>query len=202
MLAALRPGRFAGLAVLNAPFRFSEGGRFRDLCDPTVFDVDRAMVEGLVPVEAMQVAFRLLDPMGNWSKYIGVEAAAGDPGRMARVLARERWLEENVPLPAAFAREFIRGAYQEDRLLAGTWWVAGERVDLRAIRCPVLLVAAERDFITPLASALPFAEATGAEDVTVEVIPTGHIGCVVGAAAARHLHPLLDRWFKRVGGSA
>ncbi len=198
MLAALAPGRFAGLVLLNAPFRFSKGGRFRDLVAPEVMDVDRAMPDGLVSVDVMQAGFKLLDPMGNWTKYIAIEKASGDPARMARVLARERWLEENVPLPAAFAREFVRNAYQKDALLDGGWVVRGTQVNLRNITCPVLVVASERDFIAPKEACLPVAEATGSDDVTVEVIPAGHIGCVVGSAASRHLLPLLDEWFRRV----
>lgn len=198
MLAALKPDRFAGLVFLNAPFRFSEGGRFRDLVAPEVLDVDKAMPDGLVSVEAMSIGFKLLDPMGNWTKYLAVEKASGDPARMARVLARERWLEENVPLPAAFAREFVRYTYQKDALLDGGWVIRGHEVDLRNITCPVLVVASERDFIAPKEACLPVAEATGSGDVTVEVIPTGHIGCIVGAAASRHLMPLLDQWFRRV----
>jgi polyhydroxyalkanoate synthase len=198
MLAALAPERFAGLVLLNAPFRFSEGGRFRDLVAPEVMDVDKAMPGGLVSVDTMQAGFKLLDPMGNWTKYIAVEKASADPARMARVLARERWLEENVPLPAAFAREFVRYAYQKDALLDGGWVIRGKEVNLREITCPVLVVASERDFIAPKEACLPVAEATGSDDVTVQVIPTGHIGCVVGSAASRHLLPLLDQWFRRV----
>lgn len=200
MLAALEPDLFAGLILLNAPFRFSEGGRFRNLVQERVVDVEQGLVDGLVPVETMQAAFKLLDPMGNWTKFLGIEAAQGQPARMARVLARERWLEETVPLPAAFARDFIRHTYQEDRLLEGSWRVGGRLVDLGRITCPVLVVAAERDFIAPLASALPVADAVSSDDVTVEVLPTGHIGCVVGSAAPRILHPLLDRWLRRTGG--
>ncbi|MFT6822077.1 MAG: polyhydroxyalkanoate synthase [Myxococcota bacterium] len=198
MLAALAPERFAGLVLLNSPFRFSEGGRFRDLVAPEFMDVDQAMPDGLVSVDAMQAGFKLLDPMGNWTKYLAVEKASGDPARMARVLARERWLEENVPLPAVFAREFIRNAYQKDALLDGGWVIRGQEVDLRNIICPVLVIASERDFIAPKEACLPVAEATGSDDVTVQVIPTGHIGCVVGSAAAQHLFPLLDGWFRRV----
>lgn len=77
--------------------------------------------QGLVPVELMKVGFKLLDPMGSVTKFAAIEQAASDPVRLARTMARERWLEENVPLPAPFAREFIRRTYQEDALLGGTW---------------------------------------------------------------------------------
>jgi polyhydroxyalkanoate synthase len=193
--AALRPRRVATLAVFNAPVRFSAGGRFRDFVDPAAFDVDEAIdKERLLPIELMRVAFKLLDPMGNWNKYIAIEQDAQDPQRLARTMARERWLEENVPMPGTFAAEFIRNAYQEDRLLAGTWEIGGERVDLRQITVPLLVLAAAKDFITPAEAALPLAEATGSADVTSEVLASGHIGVVVGGFGPKVFYPLLSRW--------
>ena len=195
MYAALRPQRVATLAVFNAPVRFSDGGRFRDFVDPATFNVDEAIdPDRLLPVELMRVAFKLLDPMGNWNKYIALEKEAEDPARLARALARERWLEENIPLPGTFAQEFIRNAYQQDRLLAGTWAVGGRRVDLREITAPLLVIAAAKDFITPPAAALPLAEATRSADVTAKVLDAGHIGLVVGGFGPKVFYPLLSSW--------
>ncbi len=200
MYAALRPTRVHGLITLAAPVRFSEGGRFRDFTDPSHFDVDALVDErGLVPVDWMKAGFQLLDPMGIPQKLVAVARASSDPVRLRRVLARERWLEENVPVAGAFAREFIRNTYQEDRLEAGTWHVAGERIDLGAITAPLLLLACERDFICPAAATLPLAELVGSDDVQVERLETGHIGAVVGRYGPAKLQPLLDTWLRRVG---
>jgi polyhydroxyalkanoate synthase len=198
MYAALRPGRVAGLVTLAAPVSFANGGRFREFTAPGVFDVERAVAaDGLVPVDVMKPAFQMLDPMGNWSKYLAVEAAASDPRQLARVLVRERWVEDNVPMPGAFAREFIRNGYQEDRLLAGTWTIRGERVDLRNIRAPVHVIACRRDFITPVAAALPLTSAVSGT-ASSTVLDTGHIGVIVGSEGPRSFYPLLDRWFREV----
>jgi polyhydroxyalkanoate synthase len=198
MYAALRPKRIAALTTLNAPVHFAEGGRFRQMVDSEHFDVDEVITDGLLPVEVMKMGFKLLDPMGNWSKYLAIETASHDERKMQRVLARERWLADNVPMPAAFAREFIRNAYQEDRLMDGSWEIRGERVDLSTIMVPLLVVACERDFITPPAAAIPLAELVGSKDVTTEVMPTGHIGVIVGGAGPKLFYPLLDAWFRRV----
>ena len=201
MYTALRPDRVRGLVMLNAPVAFAGAGRFREFVDPAIFDVDQAIDrEALVPIDLMQVAFKLLDPMGNWHKFLALEQVSAKPRELQRALARERWLEENVPMPGAFARTFIRSAYQQDRLIKGTWVVdAGEgpkAVNLKDIRCPVLVVACDRDFISPPESTLPMAEATGSRDVTVEVVSAGHIGIVVGSAGPRTFYPMLDRWFR------
>jgi polyhydroxyalkanoate synthase len=113
-------------------------------------------------------------------------------------MVRERWLEENVPMPGAFAAEFIDNCYQHDRLMDGGWELDGEPVDLRSVTSPTLVVACERDFITPKEAALPLAEAVGAEHVRAEVLPTGHIGVVVGSMGPRVFYPLVDRWVREV----
>jgi polyhydroxyalkanoate synthase len=199
MYAALRPERVASLVSLNAPIRFSEGGRFKDLV--SAVNVDKAIDDdGLLPVSIMKPAFQLLDPMGNWSKHLALEAASHDPEKLARTLARERWLEENVPMPGAFAREFVKCAYQEDRLLKGTWEIRGETVRLERIACPVLVVACKTDFITPPAAAIPLADAVTGPART-EIVDAGHIGVVVGAQGPKVFYPMLDSFFRDNGAA-
>lgn len=193
MLAAVRPKRIAALALLNAPFRFAQAGRFRDFVQR--FDVERAIDEdGLVPVEVMQPAFKMLDPVGNWTKYKAIEQASHEPDRLARVMARERWLEENVPMTGAFAREFITMGYQQDRLLEGTWSLNGELVDLERIQAPTLVVACENDFVSPAPACLAVSERI--VHAEVRLLPIGHIGVVVGGFGPKVFYPLLSAWIR------
>jgi len=195
MYSALRPQRVAGLIALNAPVDFEKGGRFRSFVQhldvETAFDADR-----LVGTELMAQAFKMLDPMGNIGRLTAIEAASHTPATLSRVLIRERWLEENVPMPGAFAQEFIRNAYQDNRLLAGTWEVRGERVDLRRIAVPLMVLACRRDFIAPPEACLPLAQATSSPAVHEELLETGHIGVVVGSYGPKVFYPLLDRWIR------
>jgi polyhydroxyalkanoate synthase len=159
-------------------------------------DVDAVIDgDGLIPVSAMKPVFALLDPMGNWSKFEGVDAASEDTEKLRRVMVRERWLEENVPMSGAFAREFLAHTYQGDDLLDGAWVIRGEAVRLADVRCPTLVVACNKDFITPMEAARPLADAVGGP-VRLEVLDTGHIGVVVGAMGPKTFYPLLDRWFR------
>ena len=195
LLAARYPERIAGLLALNAPILFSEGGRFaafvRDLDVNAAFHAD-----GLVPVSAMKPAFQLLDPVGNISKHLAIEAASHDREKLARVLVRERWLEENVPLPGAFARTFIREGYQRDGLMRASWVVDGQVARLDRIAVPTLVVACQRDFITPPASATPLAAAV--RDGRAQVLDTGHIGVVVGSEGPRRFFPMVDDFARAV----
>lgn len=196
MLTALGSARVVALVTLAAPVRFSEGGRFASFVSS--IDTNTAFpAEGLVPVSTMKPAFQMLDPVGNVSKHLAIEEASHEPARLVRVLARERWLEENVPLPGAFASEFVREGYQRDGLWNETWRVGGEAVRLGAIGVPTLVVSCARDFITPVAAAAPLAERVGPHARHVE-LDTGHIGVVVGAEGPRRFYPLLDGFFREV----
>ena len=193
MYAARFPALVGSLSTLAAPVRFAEAGRFRDLVVPLDFDV--AFPAGrLVPVETMKPAFQLLDPVGSVTKYRGIDDASRDEAALRRTMARERWLEENVPLPGAFAREFVQRGYQEDCLERGTWPIAGQLVRLEQIAVPTLVVACERDFVAPLPAVAPLAELV--PGARLEVLPTGHIGVVVGKAGPTTFYPLLDRFFR------
>ena len=194
MHAALRQDVVAGLVTLNAPVHFAHGGRFKTLVEH--LEVDAAIDgDGLFPVDVMKACFKLLDPVGNVTKYRAIARAAERPRQLARTLARERWLEENVPMSGAFAGELIRRGYQDDALIDGTWRLRGEAIDLRAITCPVHVVAAEHDFISPAPACTALADHVSGP-VQTSVLPTGHIGIVVGSAAPRLFYPLLDTTFR------
>ena len=196
MYVALRPKHVASLCTLAAPAKFSEGGRFRDLV--LHLDVDEAIDgDGLVPVDVLKPAFRLLDPMGNWTKHKAVDVASKDHKRLASTLAREVWLEDNVPMAGAFAKEFVKYGYHEDRLIKGTWKIRGEAVKLSNITCRTLVVACDGDFISPKEAVLPMVDAIG-ENATSVTLPTGHIGVVVSSAGPKLFYPLLDRWFQGI----
>ena len=197
--------RIASFIALNTPVSFAHAGRFRDLVAPEHLDVDRDLprlfdADGLVPVNVMKPAFNLLDPVGSITKFRALHAAAEDRDALARVLARERWLEENVPMPGRFAREFIAATYQKDQLLTGGWVLDGLPVDLAQITVPTLIVSCSGDFICPPEAAIPLAGAVGATDVETHTLKCGHIGVVVGSEGPRTFYPLVDRWARRVGG--
>ncbi|MED5371383.1 MAG: alpha/beta fold hydrolase [Myxococcota bacterium] len=195
MYTALHPDRVAGLSLLNAPFHFEKAGRFRDFVAHV--DVDKAIAkDGLLPVSMMKPAFQLLDPVGAITKFFNIEKASRDPKRLRRTLARERWLEENLPLPGAFAQEFISKAYQQDLLFNGGWFIGQREIRLQDITCPVLVCSAERDFIAPAESAEALADLV--PHARVERLDAGHIGVIVGAFGPRHFYPMLDTWMREV----
>lgn len=195
MYAALRPRRIGSVCALAAPVHFAHGGRLRQLVQ--AIDVDRAFPRGtLVPVSAMQPAFQLLDPITAWTKYADLDAAAARPDRLRRAMVRERWLEEGVPIPSAFARQFVRHTYQRDDLIAGAWRLGDARIDLSDIACPVLVCACQKDRVAPHAAVAPLADVVPRG--RLETLEAGHVGVVVGATGPQVFYPLLSSWLREV----
>jgi len=69
-------------------------------------------------------------------------------------------------------------------------------VHLRDIRCPFLTVLANRDHIVPEPAAAPLIDLVGAPDKHELRLDAGHIGLVVGKAAARATVPTIIEFLR------
>jgi polyhydroxyalkanoate synthase len=121
---------------------------------------------------------------------------ADDPEAREAFAALEAWAGDNIPFPAAAYETYIRDLYQANALVAGTHVARGRRVDLRAIACPVLSIAADSDAICPPDAACALNARCGSTDAHVLRVPGGHVGAVVGSRAARELYPAIARWLR------
>ncbi len=194
---ALEPDTVHALVNLAGPIDFSEGGLLRHMVDRRWFDADAIAAAGNVSPTQMQSGFTALRPTLSLAKavrWLDKGHLAGDRRRM-NVL--EEWASDNIPFPAAAYARYIGDLYQDNQLVRGVHHVAGRRVDLGAIRCPVLTVVAESDTICPPAAATRLNELVGSETTEVLRLAGGHVGAVVGSGAQRELYPALGAWFQR-----
>jgi polyhydroxyalkanoate synthase len=194
--AALHPDEIAALVNLAGPFDFARGGFLKEMCDPRWFDVDAIAAAGNVSPYQMQSGFVALRPTQQLAKWVGFVDRAHDPAARESFEALEAWAGDNVPFPAAAYTTYIRELYQENRLVGGTHHVKGRRVDLGAIRCPVLVISADRDTICPPDAARAVVDHCTATSKEVVVVPGGHVGAVVGSRAPKQLYPKLVQFFQ------
>ena len=195
--AALEPDGVRALVNLAGPIDFSEGGLLTRLTDRRWFDAGAVAAAGNVAPWQMQSGFVALRPTTQVAKWMALADRWHDEAFREFFDALEGWANDNVPFPAAADERYVRELYQDNELVAGEHHVAGRRVDLGAIRCPVLTVAAERDRICPPASARALHDRCGSDDRELMEVPGGHIGAVVGSRATRQLYPALTAWLRR-----
>jgi polyhydroxyalkanoate synthase len=148
----------------------------------------------------MQAGFTALRPTLALAKLVGWIDRLDQPGAVAAFNALESWASDNVPFPGAAYATYMRELYQENALAHGRHAVAGQRVDLGRITCPVLTVCAAGDTICPPDAATALNDCCGAQERHVLQVPGGHVGAVVGARAARELYPAIANFFVRHAG--
>ena len=194
--AALNPDPLTCLVNLAGPIDFSGAGMLGHLVDRRWFDPDAIADAGNVSAEQMQSGFTALRPTLSVAKWVRSLETAHDPDARVAAAALERWAGDNIAFPAAAYRRYIGELYQQNQLVAGTHRIAGRRVDLGRITCPVLTIVADRDTICPPAAATALGPASGARDIEVLSVPGGHVGAVVGGAARKIMYPGLARWLR------
>jgi polyhydroxyalkanoate synthase len=197
--AALAPEPIAALVDLAGPIDFAHGGALSRMVDRRWFDADAIADAGNVSAMQMQAGFAALRPTLDASKLVGlVDLLAAGPAAREAFAALETWAGDNIPFPAAAYRTYLGELYQDNALAAGRHVALGRRVDLAAIRCPVMTIVAERDTICPPPAALALNDLVASTRRDVLTVPGGHVGAVVGRRAPAAVHAPLARWLGEI----
>jgi polyhydroxyalkanoate synthase len=190
-LAARRPDAVKALVTIGAPWDFEPSvgisGGLRTLIRAEGPERTEALLVhlgaalGQVPVVLLQTAFALVNPIQASLKF--QKLARLDPGGAAARLfvAFEDWLADGVPMPAGAAKDLLVNWLIRNQPATGAWRFLGGPVDPSRITAPSLVLAGERDTITPP----PIASALGAvlPGADLQRPRTGHVGMIVGSAA-------------------
>src|SRR5208282_5896742 len=73
-----------------------------------------------------------------------------------------RWQRRTLDLPGPYFLEVFDWLFRENRIAAGRFHALGRLVDLRELRCPLFLLAGDRDSIATAGQVLAAATLTGA----------------------------------------
>lgn len=201
-LALRRQADLAGLALLATPWDFhadasadTPGGSQGALVAATVPGLEPLLETlGELPVDAIQMLFAGLDPQLALRKFIAFSRLDAASDKARTFVALEDWLNDGVPLTAPVARECLAGWYGDNTPALGRWRVAGQAVEPGRLDLPTLCLIPAQDRIVPPASARALAKAIpGAVSMTP---PTGHIGMMVSAHAAKEVWAPLLAWLK------
>ncbi|MBV6416854.1 MAG: Poly(3-hydroxyalkanoate) polymerase subunit PhaC [Steroidobacteraceae bacterium] len=178
--------------VTPVDFRTPENLLSRWVAD---IDIDLMAAGGNVPGQVLNNAFLALQPFRlTQQKYVDLVRSGASPARVAEFLRMERWIFDSPELPAALFRDYVKGCYQENRLVAGTLEIGERKVSLRAITQPVLNIYATQDHIVPPSASLPLAQHIATRDYTAMPVDVGHIGMYVSSRARDTVPPAIAAW--------
>ena len=156
---------------------------------------------GCMPGAFLNTSFLTLDPVRLIiGKYESLFEHIEDDYFVRDFLRMERWVFDSPAIPGNVYREYIKEWYQENKIIKGEYVLNGERVDLRTINVPTLILAAEKDHIAPPASLEKFFNLILSQDKQILSIDRGHIGISTSKKAYKELWPKACEWIKERSG--
>lgn len=185
----------ASFVNMAGPVDFSKAGMFSVWLDAKRFDADRFVdTLGNIPAEVIKTGFKLLKPTMDANTAVNLWWNLWNDDYVRGYKALNLWANDYSAFPGEFFRQWIKDFYQQNRMFNGTLTMAGRRVDLGSIRCPVLVIGAKQDYIAPPDCVKALAGAVGSEDKTYFELPGGHISLIAGRGAAVHCWPKVAAW--------
>jgi poly(3-hydroxyalkanoate) synthetase len=200
--AALRPDAVNTLTIGGAPIDFRAGdgaiAKWVDACAPrgsmAFYEALVASGGGVLRGDHMLRGFILMGPQNEVGRHARLLARIDDEAAVARYREFEDWFKHTQDIPGGFYLWIVEKLFRDNLLLSGELEVGGRRVDLRAIDCPLFLLAGTRDHITPPDQvwALDGATSTPPDQVTRRLCDAGHLGLCMGRDALRdHWRPMM-----------
>ncbi len=206
--AALRPERVRTLTIAGAPIDFHAGdavihdwvAQLGPRQDLSFYRGVVALGDGVLRGEFMLNGFILIKPENELSKQLQLLNHVRDAEHLERFRAFEDWFKHTQDIPGAFYLWIVQHLFAANKLIAGELEIAGKRVDLSQISCPLNLLGGASDHITPPEQVFALADhaSTPPEEVTRRVSSGGHLGLFMGSEALReHWPPLMANVYAR-----
>jgi poly[(R)-3-hydroxyalkanoate] polymerase subunit PhaC len=200
--ASLEPERIAKLVTMVTPVDFHTPENLLSKWVRAI-DVD-ALVDtfGNVPGELLTLVFRSLMPFRlGLQKYLALIDNADDPRQLENFLRMEQWICDSPDQAGEAFREFVKGLFQENRLVRGALAIGGRPVDPARITMPVLNVYATEDHLVPPSASQPLRRLVARAGYEELPFDGGHIGIYV-SGRARALPTTVAAWLARSPASS
>ena len=182
--AALHPKRVARLVTMVTPVDFHTPDNLLGQW-ARALDVDLLVdTLGNVPGEWLNWTFMALKPFRlTGQKYVDLVDLVDDPDAVRNFVRMEKWIFDSPDQAGEAFREFVKGCFQRNGLVAGTLEIGGKRIDLKRVTMPVLNVYATADHLVPPAASQALRGLVGSDDYSEHLFRGGHIGIYVSGRA-------------------
>ena len=192
--AALYPQLVNNLITMVTPVDFHTPA---DLLSKWVRKIDVAawVGDGNVSGDTLNQLFLSLMPFRlTQQKYVDLMTGSPERARVENFMRVEQWIFDSPDQAGAAFREFATWFYQQNRLKENRLELAGRKVDLRALRMPILNLIGKRDHLVPPDASLALQRLIGSKDYTALELDLGHIGMYISARAQCEVPAAIAEW--------
>lgn len=192
--ASIFPEKLQSLTTYVAPYDFSDDTNMLYKWTKYI-DVD-TMVDayGVIPADMLNMAFGMLKPSMDVSKYLGVMDSLEDKEKLMNFLRMEHWKGDCPDLAGEMFRKYIKDLFRDNKLVKGEFELGPHKVNLKNVTVPFLNIYATDDNIIPNESTTAVNKYIGSKDKELYAFPGGHIGVFVGNKSQKELAPKVAKW--------
>jgi polyhydroxyalkanoate synthase len=192
--SVLHPQRVRNLITMVTPVDFHTPA---DLLSKWVRKIDVAawVGDGNVSGDMLNRLFLSLMPFRlTHQKYMDLLRGSADRARIENFMRVEQWIFDSPDQAGTAFREFVVWFYQENCLVRNRLEIAGRKVDLHALRLPMLNLIGKKDHLVPPKASAALQRLVGSNDFTTLEFDLGHIGMYISARAQREVPAAIARW--------
>jgi len=201
MYAARFPQKVRSLVLAGAPIDTDAGeGPIKKIAHSLPMSFYEELVQGgggRMLGKFMLAGWKSMHPEQQYvDKYLDLYRHIEDRCYIKRTEQFERWYENPIDLPGRYYLQAIQLLFKENRLAKGEFVALGRKLDLKAIRIPLYLLAGEQDDITTKEQVFNAAALVGtpAGETVKQLVPGGHIGLFMGARTLAETWPGIGAW--------
>ncbi len=192
--AALFPEKIRSITLAAAPIDFKAGGGkiqfYTEMYPMFFYESLIAMGGGTMPGEYMKLGFKMLNPVDRFFlDYSDLYSNINDSEYMERYRKFRDWYEYTQNLPGRMYLQIVKELFKENRLVNGGLKILGKGVNLHQIKCPLVLIAGEKDDITPPEQVFNTEKHVSSKDIMKLTVPAGHIGVFMGKNILKEYWP-------------
>jgi poly(3-hydroxybutyrate) depolymerase len=204
MYAARWPKKVNTLVLAGAPIDTEAGeNKIKEYAHTFPMEFYEEIVAqggGILKGKFMLEGFKNMHPGKQYfEKFVDLYEHIDDPKYVRRFETFERWYEYTIDLPGRWYLQVINELFKENRLFKGKFVGLGKKLNLMDIKCPVYLMAGEKDDITPKEQVFNAEKRLGTPKgrIVKDTAAGGHIGLFMGSKPLRENWPRIAKWIRK-----
>jgi polyhydroxyalkanoate synthase subunit PhaC len=179
----LRADKIAKLALLATPWDFSKM--------PAIYS-QKNLSQTSISFSLIQSWFYQQHFTKVFAKFINFASLKPKSKAAENFVAIEHWLRDGIDVNHQVIEQLSTDFSKNNVALLNKWQLGGQLMLPKNILTPTFIAIPEDDDVVPMASAVILAELLPKKKLLI--IPSGHVGMVVGSKAKKHLWWPLKRW--------
>ncbi|MCW2284749.1 poly(3-hydroxyalkanoate) synthetase [Rhodoblastus acidophilus] len=200
MFAARFPGRLQKIVLAGAPVDIEAGdSKLSRLAQSTSLETFRELVRlggGLALGAHADRVWPQPQAPEDIHRLLQSDAPCDSEVFAASAEAFRRWAACTLDLPGVYYLEVVENFYRANALARGEFVALGKRINLRDIKSPLFMLAADQDEITAPAQTFACANLVGAppDQITTRLAEGGHLSLFLGSRNLRNVWAEVVRW--------